>query len=178
MPADRDELVPGPAYPMGAPHHRDTHETEVAAARRMTPLLRGCQGAVVVALRAHPAGLTTCELCEQPDLVRYDRLTVGARVTELQNHGWVRASGFKRKSWREQDMNVWVLCDPLPTTAPPQTGGSYQPATMLSPDFGGQAFLWWRPEIADRDLKLMNEAGVNWVKQAFAWETIEGAGKG
>jgi len=120
MPADRDELVPGPAYPMGAPHHRDTHETEVAAARRMTPLLRGCQGAVVVALRAHPAGLTTCELCEQPDLVRYDRLTVGARVTELQNHGWVRASGFKRKSWREQDMNVWVLCDPLPTTAPPQ----------------------------------------------------------
>ena len=65
-----------------------------------------------------------------------------------------------------------------PTAAAPPTGGSYQPATMLSPDYGAQAFLWWRPEIADRDLKLMNEAGFNWVKQSFAWETIEGAGKG
>ncbi len=62
--------------------------------------------------------------------------------------------------------------------APVQTGGSYLPATMSSPDFGAQAFLWWRPEIADRDLNLMQEAGFHWVKQAFAWETIEGAGKG
>ena len=62
--------------------------------------------------------------------------------------------------------------------AAPQTGGSYLPATMTSPDFGAQAFLWWRPEIADRDLNLMQEAGFHWVKQAFAWETIEGAGKG
>ena len=60
-----------------------------------------------------------------------------------------------------------------------QTGsGNYLPATMSSPDFGAQAFLWWRAELADRDLKLMNEAGFNWVKQALAWETIEGAGKG
>jgi polysaccharide biosynthesis protein PslG len=49
---------------------------------------------------------------------------------------------------------------------------------MLSPDFGAQAFLWWRPEVAERDLKLMQEGGFNWVKQAFAWETIEGEGKG
>ncbi|MBP7963238.1 MAG: SH3 domain-containing protein [Caldilineaceae bacterium] len=61
----------------------------------------------------------------------------------------------------------------------PQTGsGTYLPATMSSPDFGAQAFLWWRAELADRDLKLMNEAGFNWVKQALAWETIEGGGKG
>ena len=61
----------------------------------------------------------------------------------------------------------------------PQAGsGTYLPATMSSPDFGAQAFLWWRAELADRDLKLMNEAGFNWVKQALAWETIEGAGKG
>ncbi len=64
------------------------------------------------------------------------------------------------------------------TTAPAVGGGNYLPATMRSPDFGGQAFLWWRPEIADRDLVLMKEAGFEWVKQAFAWETIEGAGKG
>ncbi|MBI3958994.1 MAG: beta-galactosidase [Chloroflexi bacterium] len=56
--------------------------------------------------------------------------------------------------------------------------GPFADASMSSPDFGAQAFLWWREEIARRDLELMNEAGFRWVKQAFAWETIEGAGKG
>ena len=55
---------------------------------------------------------------------------------------------------------------------------TYLPATMRSPDFGAQAFLWWRAEIADRDLTLMQEANFDWVKTTFAWETIEGAGKG
>jgi hypothetical protein len=62
--------------------------------------------------------------------------------------------------------------------AQPVGSGAYLPASMNSPDFGGQAFLWWRDEIADRDLDLMHEAGFNWVKQTFAWETIEGAGRG
>lgn len=62
--------------------------------------------------------------------------------------------------------------------APTAGSGNYLPATMRSPDFGAQAFLWWRPEIADRDLTLMKEANFDWVKQAFAWETIEGSGKG
>ncbi|MCC6167052.1 MAG: SH3 domain-containing protein [Caldilineaceae bacterium] len=66
-----------------------------------------------------------------------------------------------------------------PTAQPPAAGGgNYLPAAMRSPDFGAQAFLWWRPEIADRDLTLMKEANFDWVKQAFAWETIEGSGKG
>ena len=56
--------------------------------------------------------------------------------------------------------------------------GGFAPATMESPDFGTQAFLWWRPEVASRDLNLISEAGFHWVKQTFAWETIEGAGKG
>jgi hypothetical protein len=64
-----------------------------------------------------------------------------------------------------------------PPTQPP-VAGSFLPATMLSPDFGAQAFLWWRPEVSSRDLMLMQEGGFNWVKQAFAWETIEGHGKG
>lgn len=63
--------------------------------------------------------------------------------------------------------------------ATPAAGaGSYQPASMSSPDYGAQAFLWWRSEIADRDLDLLREGGFNWVKQTFAWETIEGAGPG
>jgi hypothetical protein len=65
-----------------------------------------------------------------------------------------------------------------PVAQPPASGGPFLPATMSSPDFGGQAFLWWRSEIADRDLTLMKEANFRWVKQTFAWETIEGAGKG
>lgn len=64
------------------------------------------------------------------------------------------------------------------TPAPAPAVSSFQPATMLSPDFGAQAFLWWRPEVSKRDLELMREAGFNWVKQTFSWETIEGLGKG
>jgi uncharacterized protein YraI len=63
-------------------------------------------------------------------------------------------------------------------TQPPPSNVTFQAPNMRSPDFGAQAFLWWRPEVSQRDLQLMREAGFNWVKQAFAWETIEGAGKG
>jgi hypothetical protein len=49
---------------------------------------------------------------------------------------------------------------------------------MASPDYGIQAFLWWRPEVAHRDLGLVRDAGFTWVKQWFAWRDIEGAGKG
>jgi uncharacterized protein YraI len=66
-----------------------------------------------------------------------------------------------------------------PTAAPQQASNCTAPAaTMQSPDFGAQAFLWWKQEVADRDLGLMEDGGFNWVKQSFAWETIEGAGKG
>ncbi len=63
-----------------------------------------------------------------------------------------------------------------PTTAPApvvQQNCTFLPASMNSPDYGAQAFLWWRQEIASRDLTLMQDAGFNWVKQSFAWETIE-----
>ena len=55
---------------------------------------------------------------------------------------------------------------PLP---PPQTG----PVTMTSPDYAIQAFLWWRPEVADRDLGLAKDMGFRWVKQIFGWRDIE-----
>ena len=62
--------------------------------------------------------------------------------------------------------------------APAAPVGTFANASMTSPDFGGQAFLWWREEVAHRDLELMKDAGFRWVKQSFAWETIEDAGKG
>jgi polysaccharide biosynthesis protein PslG len=50
--------------------------------------------------------------------------------------------------------------------------------SMGSPDYGVQDFLWWQPEVADRDLQLTKDAGFNWVKQLVSWQDVEGAGKG
>jgi hypothetical protein len=49
---------------------------------------------------------------------------------------------------------------------------------MNSPEYGIQAFLWWRPEVSSRDLQIIREAGFGWCKVNFAWRDIEGAGKG
>jgi hypothetical protein len=70
-----------------------------------------------------------------------------------------------------------------PTTAPVKPTATKAPAGgsdrgFTSPDYGVQAFLWWRPEIADRDLGLVQAAGFTWVKQNFPWREIEGAAKG
>ncbi|MFN8471816.1 MAG: cellulase family glycosylhydrolase [Anaerolineae bacterium] len=48
-----------------------------------------------------------------------------------------------------------------------------KPLHMDSPEYGVQAFLWWRPENAERDLLKVKELGFTWVKQGFAWRDIE-----
>ncbi len=53
-----------------------------------------------------------------------------------------------------------------------------KPLGMNSPAYSIQAFLWYRPETADRDLGLIQAMGFTWVKQEFAWRDIEGAKKG
>jgi polysaccharide biosynthesis protein PslG len=68
-----------------------------------------------------------------------------------------------------------ATAEPTPTAKPPVVRGS---DSMASPDYGVQAFLWWRPEVADRDLGLIRDGGFTWVKQLFSWQDIEGAGKG
>ena len=65
----------------------------------------------------------------------------------------------------------------LPSATPTPTR-EQGPAAMTSPDYGIQAFLWWRPEVASRDLGLIRDMGFRWVKQVFAWADIEGAAKG
>jgi LysM repeat protein len=70
---------------------------------------------------------------------------------------------------------------PQPTAKPGQPTYTPQPPVtgkMRSPAYGMQAFLWYRPEVADRDLQLIQQAGFGWVKQVFSWREIEGAGKG
>ncbi len=69
---------------------------------------------------------------------------------------------------------------PLPPVATPTSSPQPSPTPgplMTSPDYGIQAFLWWRPEVASRDLGLIKDMGFRWAKQVFAWADIEGAQK-
>jgi hypothetical protein len=66
----------------------------------------------------------------------------------------------------------------LATMESPPDDSQSAPSVMTSPDYGMQVFLFWRTEVADRDLQLVKEAGFRWVKQEFAWREIEGAGPG
>jgi hypothetical protein len=64
-----------------------------------------------------------------------------------------------------------------PATAP----GTSQETTdgpFSSPEYGVQAFLWWDPKVARRDVALVQEMDFAWVKQSFAWRDIEALEKG
>ncbi|TAH49634.1 MAG: hypothetical protein EYC68_17120 [Chloroflexota bacterium] len=64
-----------------------------------------------------------------------------------------------------------------PTATPPALPAK-KSAHLNSPEYSIQIFGWYRPEIADRDMKEIKEMGFGWVKQQFAWRDIEGAEKG
>jgi hypothetical protein len=66
----------------------------------------------------------------------------------------------------------------MPTTRVVYTPTVNIDSVMSSPDYGMQVFLYWQEEIADRDLKLVQEAGFRWVKQEIPWREVEGAAKG
>jgi hypothetical protein len=63
-----------------------------------------------------------------------------------------------------------------PTAQENNTEPASHPFT--SPDYGVQAFLWWDPKIAKRDVALIQDLGFGWVKQSFAWRDIESLEKG
>jgi polysaccharide biosynthesis protein PslG len=46
---------------------------------------------------------------------------------------------------------------------------------MGSPEYGMQAFLWWRQDWMQRDERLVKAAGFGWIKQNFGWREIEPA---
>lgn len=73
--------------------------------------------------------------------------------------------------------------DPIETKIDKEIKPVYTPTVdldkiMSAPDYGMQVFLFWREEVADRDLQLVQDAGFRWVKQEIAWREIEGQGKG
>ncbi|MBM4429019.1 MAG: hypothetical protein FJ026_01555 [Chloroflexi bacterium] len=53
-----------------------------------------------------------------------------------------------------------------------------KPLRMNSPEYGMQAFLWYRPEVASRDMGMIKDAGFGWIKQGIGWRDVEGAAKG
>ena len=67
---------------------------------------------------------------------------------------------------------------PPPTAVPVPPTRALRSLRMASPEYGMQAFLWWRPEVASRDLQVIRDAGFSWCKVNFGWRDIEGAGKG
>ena len=84
---------------------------------------------------------------------------------------------------------------PSPAETPLSPSPSPSPATVVpsptttteataewryfdSPEYGVQAFMWWRPDLAVRDLELIDDMGFGWVKQGFAWRDIETNVKG
>lgn len=44
---------------------------------------------------------------------------------------------------------------------------------MGSPEYGMQAFLWWRQDTRERDIELVKATGFTWIKQNLAWRDIE-----
>jgi len=65
-----------------------------------------------------------------------------------------------------------------PMATPPPPTPSPKGLRMNSPEYGMQAFLWWRPEVASRDMGMIKDAGFGWVKQNIGWRDVEGAVKG
>lgn len=56
---------------------------------------------------------------------------------------------------------------------------------FASPEYGMQAFLWWKPDIdkwqdgaVPSELAMLKDMGFGWIKHTFAWRDIEGIQKG
>jgi hypothetical protein len=67
---------------------------------------------------------------------------------------------------------------PTAAPAPPPAVPATKSLRMNSPEYGMQAFMWWRPEVGTRDLQVIRGAGFTWCKVNFGWRDIEGAAKG
>ncbi len=78
---------------------------------------------------------------------------------------------------------VAATATPVPPTATPAATPMPpvpvpKPLRMNSPEYGMQAFLWYRPEVASRDMGMIKDAGFGWIKQGIGWRDVEGAAKG
>jgi len=59
------------------------------------------------------------------------------------------------------------------TASSQPTAPQARPLRLSSPEYGMQAFLWYRPEVASRDVQLVKQAGFGWLKQGVGWRDVE-----
>ncbi|MCA9969573.1 MAG: hypothetical protein KC425_05115 [Anaerolineales bacterium] len=68
---------------------------------------------------------------------------------------------------------------PSPTPLPTALMGEEAVRPLFpSPAYGMHTSIWWKPDVAQRDVNLVTEMGFGWVKQKFPWREIEGIEKG
>ncbi|GAB4470650.1 MAG: hypothetical protein Kow00124_07010 [Anaerolineae bacterium] len=65
-----------------------------------------------------------------------------------------------------------------PDPAPDPYAAEQVEALVPSPSPAIHVSIWWDPQIAHRDLTLVQEMGFHWIKQKFPWREIQGAGPG
>lgn len=68
--------------------------------------------------------------------------------------------------------------EPSPTSVQALMGDEPVQQLFDSPEYGIHAFMWWKPDLVEEDLALVDEMGFGWVKQKFPWREIEGIEKG
>lgn len=80
---------------------------------------------------------------------------------------------------------TWTAPSPTMTVSPelardpsPTAGEANGGLAFPTPSFAVHTFLWWKPDIAERDIALVQEMGFGWIKQNFAWRDIEDIKKG
>lgn len=83
-----------------------------------------------------------------------------------------------KKPVKATSVKPTALPEDFEPTATPPVLPPKKSAKLNSPEYSIQAFMWYRPEIADRDMNQIKDMGFTWVKQQFAWRDIEGAKKG
>jgi len=62
---------------------------------------------------------------------------------------------------------------PVEAVPTPPPGPAVQMRRLASPEYGIQCFLWLKPEVATRDLQMVKQAGLGWVKQGASWRDVE-----
>lgn len=72
----------------------------------------------------------------------------------------------------------WLLLVGCRPAAPDLVGPDPVQHHFNSPEYGMHTSLWWRPEVAWRDINLVQSMGFGWIKQTFAWRDIETLEKG
>ncbi len=140
----------------------------VRAAPHLRSILAGGLFVLLLAL-----ALAGCSAGPAPTATR--QVTAIAQATKL-----ARPAATATKSTGQPDPVASASPDATEeeTTPAPPPPPAVKGLTTKSPAYSIQAFLWYRPEAADRDLGLILDMGFGWVKQQFAWRDIEGSQKG